>query len=238
VVAHRDEKVKEQTTTSFHLVLHGTTPLESMPAPDNQSKVMGAQPRVTVWRIGVRVTSARQNGPTLDTCLQALLTKRQLLQLRKTISLSCAIDHGILEQRTAHDIDPDGILAVHARVRTARRRSCCPAILEMKRLAALVIFETRIVVAFVEVFEDRGEDSRFFIGKINSLAARLEELIASERGEEGRMGQDILVSSKETLLSADADGDDGGCQMRTQEGSAGLPDRSLMDYTPSTRAAL
>jgi hypothetical protein len=31
------------------------------------------------------------------------------------------------------------------------------------------MYEARVIVAFVEVFEDRGEDLRFFVGKGDSF---------------------------------------------------------------------
>ena len=38
-------------STYLHLHLHGSTPLESLATSDNQSKVMSAETRVSVWGV-------------------------------------------------------------------------------------------------------------------------------------------------------------------------------------------
>lgn len=68
--------------------------------------------------------------------------------------------------------------------------------------------KARIVVAFVEVFEDGGEDFREFFREVGSFGGRLEELAAADGGEEGRGGEDVFVGCEEALLDADAECDD------------------------------
>ena len=73
--------------------------------------------------------------------------------------------------------------------------------------------EPGIVVAFVEVFEDGGEDFGGFFGEVDSFGGGFEELAAADGGEEGRVGEDVFVGCEETLLGADAEGDDGRGQI-------------------------
>ena len=69
--------------------------------------------------------------------------------------------------------------------------------------------ETGIIVAFVEVFENGGEDLGEFFGEVDSFCGGFEELAAANGGEEGGMGKNIFVGGEEALFGADADGDDG-----------------------------
>jgi hypothetical protein len=81
-------------------------------------------------------------------------------------------------------------------------------VLELPAVSSFVVFQSRVVVAFVEVFQNTGEDFRLVIRQVNSLV-RLIELLLAERREEWRMRQDILVGRKKPLLTANAKGDDG-----------------------------
>ena len=73
----------------------------------------------------------------------------------------------------------------------------------------LVVEETGVVVAFVEVFEDGGEDLGDFFGEGDSFGGRLEELAADDCGEEGGSGEDVFMGGEEPLFGADAERDDG-----------------------------
>ena len=75
---------------------------------------------------------------------------------------------------------------------------------------SLVVEETGVVVAFVEVFEDGGEDLGDFFGEGDAFGGGLEELAAADCGEEGRCGEDVFVGGEETLFGADTECDDGG----------------------------
>jgi hypothetical protein len=55
VIAHGDEEIEEQSPAFFHLHLHGAAPLESVPAPDDESEVMSSQLGVIIWRMGVGI---------------------------------------------------------------------------------------------------------------------------------------------------------------------------------------
>ena len=75
---------------------------------------------------------------------------------------------------------------------------------------ALVVQETGVVVAFVEVFENGGEDLGDLFGEGDSFGGGLEELATNDCGEEGGSGEDIFVGGEEPLFGADAEGNDGG----------------------------
>lgn len=70
--------------------------------------------------------------------------------------------------------------------------------------------QPRIVVAFVEVFEDGGKDLGFFVGKGDSLACCFEELASAGRLKERRDAEDVFVSGEKSLFSSDNECDDGG----------------------------
>ena len=84
-------------------------------------------------------------------------------------------------------------------------------VFELPGIFTLVVQETGVVVAFVEVFEDGGEDLGDLFGEGDSFGGGLEELAADNGGEEGGGGEDVFVGGKEALFGTDAEGDDGGC---------------------------
>ena len=92
---------------------------------------------------------------------------------------------------------------VDRRFRVALRRR-----FKLPRISAFVVQKARIVVAFVEVLEDGGEDFGQFFWEIDSFGGGLEELAAADGGEEGRGRKDVFVGCEEALLDADAEGDD------------------------------
>ena len=83
-------------------------------------------------------------------------------------------------------------------------------IFQLPGVLALVVLQARVVVAFVEVFEDGGEDLGGFFGEVDPVGGRFEELAASDGGEEGRGGEDGGVRGEEALFGADAEGYDRG----------------------------
>lgn len=67
MVAKCDEKVKEKRTTAImHFKLHGAASLKSVAGADDESEVMGAKLRVSVWRVGISVSSRCQDSAALD----------------------------------------------------------------------------------------------------------------------------------------------------------------------------
>lgn len=82
-----------------------------------------------------------------------------------------------------------------------------PRILQFPGIAGPVVEKSRVVVTLVEVLEDAGEHFGLLIGQVDSLAVGFEELAATAGDKEGRDAEDVFVSSEETSLGANADGD-------------------------------
>jgi hypothetical protein len=72
MITHGDEKIEEQPPAFFHLHLHGAASLESVPAPNDESEVMGSQLGVIIRRMGVGIPGGGEDGADLDAGLQAL----------------------------------------------------------------------------------------------------------------------------------------------------------------------
>ena len=77
--------------------------------------------------------------------------------------------------------------------------------------------EAGVIVAFVEVFEDGGEDLGAFVGKGAAFGVGFEELGADYGGEEGGGGEDGFVGCEEAVVGADGDGYYGGCEGAVRE---------------------
>jgi hypothetical protein len=76
------------------------------------------------------------------------------------------------------------------------------------------VHEAGVVIALVEVLENRGEDLGFFVGQGDPLGRAVGEVVAAKGVlEEGRGAEDVFVSGEETLFAADDEGDDGGCEV-------------------------
>ena len=78
--------------------------------------------------------------------------------------------------------------------------------------------EAWVVIAFVEVFEDGGEDLRGFVREGDAFGDGFEELGADYGGEEGGEGEDIFVGGEEALFGTDAEGHDWGSHCTVREG--------------------
>jgi hypothetical protein len=198
VVDHGNKQVEEEFTAVFHFALHGAAALEGLAGADDESKVVRAELRVVVGRVGVGVTGGGEDGGALDARLQSLLPERKLLELVQAVFLGLAVDDGVLEDGTGGGIDNGLAGAV-----------VVAAVLEGPGVALLVELETGVVVALVEVLEDGREDLWLLVGQVYALVGRVEELAAAGCLEPGRVGQDILVCSEEALLVSNGDGDDG-----------------------------
>lgn len=173
---------------------------------------MGPELRVALGRVGVGVPRAREYGAALDARLQALLPQRQPLELEQAVPFRGAVDQRIFQQRLSVARVVDG--RFRRRVVVRRLRRCH---FELPGVLALVVQEAGVVVAFVEVFEDGGEDFWELFGQVDSFGGGLEELAAADGGEEGGVGEDVFVGCEEALLGADAEGDDGRGQVARVE---------------------
>ena len=69
------------------------------------------------------------------------------------------------------------------------------------------MYESRVVVAFVEVFEYRREDLWFFVREGYSFGSRFHELPAAGGLEEGRDAEDVFVCCEQATLTAYFEGD-------------------------------
>ena len=167
---------------------------------------MGPQLRVALGRVGVRIPRARKDGAALNARLETLLAQRQPLELVQAVPFRGAIDQRIFQQHLP------ARRMVDRRLRVLLRRH-----FELPRISALVVQEAGVVVAFVEVFEDGGEDFGKLCGEVDSFGSGLEELVAADGGEEGGVGEDVFVGGEEALLGSDAEGDDGGGQVTKVE---------------------
>ena len=87
------------------------------------------------------------------------------------------------------------------------------SLFQLPGISPLVVLETRVVVAFVEVLEDGGEDLGEFFGQVDSFGGGFEELAAADGGEEGGGGEDVFVAGEQSLLGTDAESDDGRSQV-------------------------
>ena len=94
----------------------------------------------------------------------------------------------------------DGAFAATARL----------GVFEFPDVASLILEKAWVVVAFVEVFEDGGEDFGEFFREIYPFGGGFEELAATYGGEEGGVGENRFVGSEEAGFGADDECDDGG----------------------------
>ena len=107
--------------------------------------------------------------------------------------------------------------------------------LELPGVAALVVQEARVVVAFVEVFEDAGKDFWELFGEVDSFGGALEELAAADGGEEGGCREYVFMRGEEALLGAHAECDNGGSQVAGVEFQSGIRFRSGVERLPWLR---
>jgi hypothetical protein len=197
MVHHSNKQIEEQFPTILYLILHRTATLKRVSRADDKCKIVRSQFRVTVRRIRISKARRRQNSRALDPRLQALFPECQLLQLLQSVLLSLAVDHCVLEDRTDVGVDDGFGGAVGA-----------AAVFEIPALTLGVVFEARVVVAFVEVLEDGGKDFGVFVGEVDALVGAGEELVAAGGLEVGGVGQDVFVGCEEALLAADGESDD------------------------------
>lgn len=216
MVTHGDEEVEEEFSAAFHLSLHGPAPLERLAAPDDQGEVVGAEPRVRVGRVVVGVLGRPQDGGDIDAALQALLAEGQALEFLETELVGGAVHDCVAEQMLAGARDEhcglDGSAAAcvvvggfggGGRVRRPH------GVLELPRVAALVVQQAGIVVALIEVLEDGGEGLGFLVGQGDALGLGLEILLTAGLLEEGRLAQHLLMGGEQPALATDGQGDDG-----------------------------
>lgn len=162
MVAHRHKKIKEQfAATDFHLHLHGSAPLESLATSDNQRQKVRSQSGVLVGGVFVCIPSGPEDHINRDSRLQTLLPERQALQFIEAELFGAAVDDGVFEENSAHSV------VVDCRLYRSTALTI-QGVLQLPGVAPLVVEESGIVVSFVEVFEDRGEDFGFSGGRVST----------------------------------------------------------------------
>ena len=170
MVAHRHKKIKEQfASTDFHLHLHGSAALESLATSDNQCQKVRSQSGVLVGGVIVCIPSGPEDHIDRDSHLQTLFPESQALQFIEAELFGAAVDDGVFEENSAHSVVIDCRL-YRSTALTVR------GVLQLPGVAPLVVEESGIVVSFVEVFEDRGEDFGFSEGRISLEHGFLEKL--------------------------------------------------------------
>lgn len=197
VIDHGDEQIEEELATTLHLILHSATALERVACPDDKRKIVGTQLGIVVRRIRIRIPRRRKDGRALDARLQSLLLQRQLLEFLEPVLVCLAIDDGVFQDGADRGLD-DGFVGIVG---------AGAGVFEVPAVALLVVLDAGVVVAFVEVLEDGGEDFGFFVGEVDALVGCLEELARAEGLEPGRVGEDVFVGGEEALFAADGYGD-------------------------------
>jgi hypothetical protein len=130
---------------------------------------------------------------------KALLPQSNPLEFVQAILLGGAVDDCVFEQLALHAVmEHGGLMTVLLR-----------GLLQLPRVALLVVNEAGIVVALVEVLENRREDLGLFVRQGNLLALGVEHLILEDTLEEGRDGKHILVGGEDSLFLANDQGHDG-----------------------------
>lgn len=130
---------------------------------------------------------------------KALLPQSNPLELVQAILLGGAVDDGVLEQLALH------AMMEHGRLVTVLLRW----LLQLPRVALLVVDEAGVVVALVEVLENRREDLGLFVRQGNLLALGVEHLILEDALEEGGDSKHILMGGEDSLFLADDQSHDG-----------------------------
>ena len=105
---------------------------------------------------------------------ETLLSKREALELIQAVLLGSTVDNGVLQQLSIHAVVINSSLVAGL----LRRR------LQLPRVSLLVVEKTRVVVAFVEILEDRREHLGLFIGQRNLLTLRIQHLVLQHGLEE------------------------------------------------------
>lgn len=73
--------------------------------------------------------------------------------------------------------------------------------------------ETRVVVPLIQVLEHRREYLGLLVGQGEPFGLGVHVLVPERGLEEGRMAEDVLMRRKNSLLLANDQSDDGGCQV-------------------------
>lgn len=131
---------------------------------------------------------------------KSLLAQGKSFQLLEPVFFRSTINDRILEQGTI------GVVMVHDSF--ASGTGYLPGRLQFPRVSLLVVNQTRVVIALVEILEDRREDLRGLVRKSNALW-RLFDIVFQELSKVGCSSKDIVMCSEKAVFVADYKRDDG-----------------------------
>jgi hypothetical protein len=182
MITHRNEEVKKEFSSLLHFHLHRATPLEGGPGADDQGQVMRSKLGISVRCMGICISSAGEDGAALDTGLQALLPQGQALQLWQAVFLCSAagglislrVNSGFVQERNLLDgcLFQDhraGLLVQNGSLHHLAI-NIHAVIFQLPGITSLVVQESWVIVALVQIFKDEGEDLRLLVGQIDSFA--------------------------------------------------------------------
>ena len=129
---------------------------------------------------------------------ETLLAKGNTLEFLQAVLVGGAVDDGVLQDLAVDAVMIDGGLDGAATV--------VGYLFNLPRVPPLVVHQTRVVVAFVEILENRREDLGLLIGKRDLLVLRVHHLPFEDIVKERGAAEDILVRGEDTLLLADDQG--------------------------------
>lgn len=133
---------------------------------------MGSELAVILRRASISVFRRRKDSRYGYSCLQALLAKGETLQLWQGIALSRAVDGCVFQDADALATVAEGCDGGHwcgwRHVYDAALGAlvgACACILELPSVSAVVVDDFWVVVALVQVLQDRCENFWDFAGK-------------------------------------------------------------------------
>lgn len=179
VIAHCHKQIEKQFTTFLHFHLHSTAPLESLATSDDQRQVMSAEPRLCVGSVFICISCRTQDNIDLDARLKALFPQSQFLQVFQAVLICRTIHYGVPKDIATGLLNEDCRFAVSAATRFYVLR-----IFEIPCVTALVVQQAGVVIAFVQEFENAGEDFGFFVRQLHLLATAVKELAFQVGGKE------------------------------------------------------
>lgn len=109
------------------------------------------------------------------------------------------LDGGIFQNHCSCSLKKDGALICIIVI---------SGIFQLPAITTLVVEKFWIVVSFVEILENAGEDLRLLVREIDAFVVCFQELLTTAGLEERRHTEDVLVGGKETLVRTDTDRND------------------------------
>lgn len=89
------------------------------------------------------------------------------------------------------------------------RAAILTSLLQFPRVPLLVVYQPGEVVTLVKKLENGRENLGFFVGERDLLSLRVHQLVFQDALKEGRGPKNVLMSSKDPLLLANDESDNG-----------------------------